>query len=329
LFGGGENLASVRTQYLQEITQHGRPVAALTTNWLESDLDLAALAPFLPDWAKALKPGRIHLTVAPGTDKLEVAAKIVYPSAPPWNSEPWKLPKQLVQNPLISFTSGRDVAAFLQFSPEFSNFDANPLTNQFCAWALSQMPFQTYVAWPVADATNAMTKLATELPAAINPILHAYNGTEIVSQPDRHRMVLGNLRAVAPSLEPARDEGDFLVLSLFPRAPFGQPAPVQMWGEINDHANLIYYDWEMTGMRLQQWRLLSAMLWSRPRNTDSLESLQLKNNLLGHLGNKIGATVTEITRSAPNELSIVRKGPLGLTGLEVILLVNWLSDSGA
>jgi hypothetical protein len=102
-----------------------------------------------------------------------------------------------------------------------------------------------------------------------------------------------------------------------------------MWGEINDHANLIYYDWEMTGMRLQQWRLLSAMLWSRPRNTDSLESLQLKNNLLGHLGNKIGATVTEITHSAPNELSIVRKGPLGLTGLEIILLVNWLSDSGA
>ena len=42
-----------------------------------------------------------------------------------------------------------------------------------------------------------------------------------------------------------------------------------------------------------------------------------------------GETVTEITRSAPNELSLVRHGPMGFTGIELFLLSDWLSTLGS
>lgn len=53
--------------------------------------------------------------------------------------------------------------------------------------------------------------------------------------------------------------------------------------------------------------------------------------LFEDLAQLTGNTVTEITRTAPNELEAVRTGPLGLTGIEMFLLADWLvgwSDHG-
>jgi hypothetical protein len=330
LFGRGENLGSVQAQYLKEISEHGRPIPALAGNWLESYLDLSAGGAFLPDWAKLLKPAEVHISVAPGPDVLEINAKADYGSPIPWNSEPWKLPKQLVQEPLVSFTAGRDLGAFLRVSPEFSKFDANPLTNQFCTWAMSQMPLQSYLAWPVSNGTNAVAALSTELAPVLNPILQKFNRTQILSQPGKARLVLSDLRVVAPAIEPAQDHGDFLLLSLFPRVPFARPAPDHLWSELMEHSNLVYYDWEMTGPRLQQWRLLSRILWhnSPATATETEEGLLKKSKLFGDFGKEIGKTVTEITLSTPNQVSVVRRGPLGFTGLEMVLLVDWLTGPG-
>ncbi|HEX3716539.1 MAG TPA: hypothetical protein VH595_01110 [Verrucomicrobiae bacterium] len=327
LFGRGENLGSVQARYLREISEHGRPVPPLAGNWLESDLDLTASGAFVPDWTKLLKPAKVHISVAPGPDVLEINAKADYPSAIPWNLKPWKLPKQLVQEPLVSFTAGLDLGAFLRISPEFSKFDANPLTNQFCAWAMSQMPLQSYLAWPVSNGTNAVAELSTELPSVLDPILQKFNRTQILSQPGKARLVLSDLRVVAPAIEPAQDHGDFLLLSLFPRVPFARQAPDHLWGELMEHSNLVYYDWEMTGPRLQQWRLLSGILWhnSPATATGTEEGLLMKSKLFGDFGKEIGKTVTEITLSTPNQVSIVRRGPLGFTGLEMVLIVDWMT----
>jgi hypothetical protein len=48
----------------------------------------------------------------------------------------------------------------------------------------------------------------------------------------------------------------------------------------------------------------------------------------GDLGPWIGKTTTEITRTAPNELSVVRNAPVGFTGIELFLLSDWLSTLG-
>jgi hypothetical protein len=39
--------------------------------------------------------------------------------------------------------------------------------------------------------------------------------------------------------------------------------------------------------------------------------------------------VTEITHSAPNELSVERKAPMGFTAVELLLLADWLCDANS
>jgi hypothetical protein len=49
-------------------------------------------------------------------------------------------------------------------------------------------------------------------------------------------------------------------------------------------------------------------------------------NWLAGLELALGNTVTEVTRTAPDELTVVRSAPLVFTGLELVWLSHWLAD---
>jgi hypothetical protein len=188
------------------------------------------------------------------------------------------------------------------------------------------------MAWPVANATNDLEKLSTNAPAAFNPELKRFNDTELVWQANRRKLVLSNLRVMAPTLEAAPDKsGEFLLLGFFPRLALSQSAPDELWKQIQGRTDLVYYDWEMTGPRLQQWRLLGRIFlkWPRVPPDGMMDTTQIGDKWLGDLGPLIGNTVTEITRAAPNELSVVRNSPVGFTGIEMFLLSEWLSAAAA
>ena len=263
--GCGNDLAPSQDEYLREVSRSGRPGPALTDHWLEADLDLARLGPWLPDAAQLLKPARVKISVAPNNDNLDITARLVYAEAVPWKSAPLQAP-DLVEGPAISFSSGQDVAAFLKLSPAFARLDGDPLTNQFYTWALNQLPFQTYMAWPALNATNLLETLSTEAVDAFNAELKQFNGTELVWLADQRKLVLSNLRVIFPCLQAVEDPaGSFLLVSVFPRAPAGEPAPDELLKPVNGRTNLVYYDWEMTGARFQHWRLLGHMLLTRMR----------------------------------------------------------------
>jgi hypothetical protein len=332
LAGRGDEFAPLQAEYLQQVSRQGRPVPPLQENWLEADLDWTRPDVCAPDWARLLKPARLKISIAAEKDNLRMAARVIYPEAMPWKSDPWQLPKQFVGSPLVSFTVGQDVGAFLNLSPAFSRLDGDPLTNQFCAWALDSLPFLTYMAWPVVNATNVLEGLSTEAEAAFSPGLKEFNGTELRWLEDQRKLVLSNLRVILPSLQAVHDAaGEYLQLGLFPLPPAHKSAPDELWKQINGRTNLVYYDWELTGPRLQHWRLLGRMLLSRSRAPTEhvMRAQRLEEKWLGELAPLVGNTVTEITRVAPNELSVVRTAPVGITGIEMFLLADWLSTAGA
>jgi hypothetical protein len=184
--------------------------------------------------------------------------------------------------------------------------------------------------WPVPNASNALQTLSSEAPQALNSELKGINGGEIVWLPDLRRLVLSKLGLAVPAIEvaPAKS-GQFLLLSLFPLPFDANPAPQELWKQIQARSDLVYYDWEATGPRLQQWRLLSQMLFYSPeaRNAETLEATVIKENWLNGIGFPKENTVTEMTRVSPNELLLVRNAPLGLTGIELILFSDWISRS--
>jgi hypothetical protein len=89
----------------------------------------------------------------------------------------------------------------------------------------------------------------------------------------------------------------------------------------------MYYDWEISQARLEDWRMTStfyrmvAGYQSPATNTLSYRWLS-DTNITGRLGN----SVTEVTRVSPTELKVLRSSSVGLTGLELFRLVTWLDD---
>jgi hypothetical protein len=328
LVGHDDDFSEPQTECLNNIKAKGRPGPALEHDWFEADLASAHLS----GWFQFLQPARIRITVTPNEDNLQISARILTTETIPWKTEPWQIPKDLMRGSIISFTAGQNVAAFLKMNPTLSHLPGNPLTNQFFCWALDQMPLLNYMAWPEANASNTLEKLSTEAPAGLNPELKRFNGTELLWQPRGNALMLRNIRLFVPNLQAVQGiDGPFLLLSSFPRSLQAAPVPDRLLGQIDGHTNLVYYDWELTGRRLQEWQMLSKMIANRAlaQNGHAGDDSFIEHEWLGGLGSLTGNTVTEIKRVAPNELSVTRKGPMGLTAVELVLLADWACDANS
>jgi hypothetical protein len=323
LAGRGDDFLPLQVEYLQKVSALGRPAPPLQSNWLEADMDTQRLG----GWLRLLQPARLKITVAANDNNLRIALRANYAQPMPWKPEPWRIPRDLIRGQLVSFTAAQDVAAFFNLNPALSHLADNPLTNQFCFWALDQMPLLNYMAWPAANAANALQQLAAVAPAAFNPDLKRFNGTELVWQPKPGRLLLRNIRLFEPALEATQGNGgQFLFLSSFPRSSKGTPAPDALLAQIEGRTNLVYYDWELTGPRLQEWQILGGLMANRAlaQNAGAAEAMSARRLWLGALAPAMGNTVTEITRVAPDELSLVRSAPLGFTAAELAVLSDWL-----
>jgi hypothetical protein len=329
--GRGENLLPWQMEYLQQIQQNGRPAPALNGKWLEADADFSQLTPWLADWMTLFKPARVEVSVATGQDILHTEATLVYPTDMPWTSGPWQMPKELVRGQVISFSAGQDVAAFLNQNRDFVELNGNPLTNQFYSWALGGFPLLTSMAWPQEDASNTLEQLAIQAPDSFSPILKDFNHTELHWASDDKKLTLDNLRIANPSLTAVTNAaGEYLLLSIMPVPPTAPVAPDEIWNGINGRTNVVYYDWEQTGLRLQQWTMLGRMLLTkqRPLVGGLGRARRSDDAFFATMASLPGDTTTTITRVAPNELSLVRNGPVGFTGIELFLLAEWLNTSG-
>jgi hypothetical protein len=194
------------------------------------------------------------------------------------------------------------------------------------------MPLLNYMAWPEVSASNTLETLSTAAPAALNPELKLLNGTELVRPPQGNTLALRNIRLFVPSLQAVEgSNGQFLFLSSFPRAANGKPMPDALISQVEGRTNLVYYDWELTGRRMQEWQILDKMIANRSRaeSSHAQDDELVENEWLSGLGSLAGNTVTEITRVAPNELSFVRKAPVGFTAVELDLLADWICEANS
>ena len=228
LAGGGEDLLDLQTQYLGQLSQNGRPGPALNQSWLEADLDWPRLARWLPDWPRLLLLARTRITMTAPNQSLYMTATVTYPKPLPWKFDPWRVPTNLLHDPVISFTVGQDIAACMDPGEPLSGLTDNPLAGQFYVWALGgpgEMGLQTYGAWPVANASNSLQRIATEAAAAFNPALKQMSAGELRWQPQRQTLLWQNVSSILfPVLQVAPEtNGQYLMVSFFPPVPRTSP----------------------------------------------------------------------------------------------------------
>src|SRR5207247_112368 len=119
----------------------------------------------------------------------------------------------------------------------------------------------------------------------------------------------------------------YLFGAVFPRQALHSPVPEELLAQVRGRTNLIYYDWELTAERVihgKQFYQLANIIDSRhPVATNAVSA-----RWLDAVGPKLGNSITEITQTSPQELSLVRKSHLGFTGFELATFSAWLDSPG-
>jgi hypothetical protein len=334
--GRGEGLSSVRRDYLQQLQKSGRPWPALDKQCFQAVIDFPLLSGNGDSHVIPLKPARTTVDITASGNRFHVNAFLSYAEAAVWSPQPWRIPKELVRQPLTSFTAAQGIEPYLQFSDVFSRLATDPFTNQFYCWAQKEMPFESYMAWPVNNASNVLQDIGNKELVILNPLLSKRDNSQLTWSSASHQIGWTKSAIMRPFIRASTEkEGDFLFAGLFDPHEGNPPAPADLWAQFESRSDLVYYNWELTSLRVHQWRLFAEMLpmlapvsGHGPAQTDKKTPLPYVavENWLAGMEFALGNTVTEVTRTSPDELTVTRSAPLVFTGLELVWLSYWLAD---
>jgi hypothetical protein len=338
--GPGQN--SLFTEINDRIQRDHVPFVSAGTNlWLEADLSPSRLADCFSlsaggsGQSKAGNPFshlpssiyRLQLSLSGDGASVITRGQLIF--LEPLSSElpPWRLPVNLIHEPLIAFTAVRGVQSELAASPAWNRLQIGA-PDQFYLWSLSGSPSQTYLAAPLPDAVHQVPVLAGRLLQDANPWLATNGYVSFDRATDSNGVVWGNLPDMQPFIKfaGAADDG-WLYAGLFPDAGVGTglPTPDGMLQDLLHRTNLVYYDWELTGPRLSSCFYLGQtvrQIFRQPQlPADSASAVWL-----GVLQPRLGTSATILTRNAPDQLAFLRKSTLGLTATELQLLTGWFES---
>lgn len=307
----------------QRLRRTGRPAAHHEPGaWLEIEADLARLAPGLGLPANVTWP-RAHLTLVGQGESLRTVGRFSYPQPLELPLEPWRIPTNTIHDPLISFTALQGVRPWLAEHSLVRELGL-PAPNQIYGWARALAPYLTQFAWEMPDAATRIPAFQAKVPAVLRARLPWLDFGEVQLVPALTRLVWTGFPLLVPFINPAPDPG-FVTAGIFPVSGAEKPAPSELFAQLRGRTNLVLYHWEITQPRLADWqdlRVLYDMVAGHappPTNTPAIRWLQ-DTNVTRHLGN----AVTEITRTGPRELALVRRSAVGLTAFEIHWVTRWL-----
>lgn len=298
------------------------PASAAKNYWLSLDANWPQLTKLFPGLPPTELP-EVKLQVIGRDGNLRWDGKIISPQPFAFTLDHWRLPTNSVHQPFISFTAARGIAPWLKQQSWAQAFLLSPVPNQIFVWAMEGIPFQTFAAVPVPDANVALLQLHEKMSAPGPLAAQSRFMMPLTMIMTNRELIWTGMPFAAPTVQAVHEAaGDFLVGGLFPNTPRTKSLPLELMSRFAV-ANLVYYDWELTDPRLKM--LLQpaqlALMMTRHQQLDA-ESLSFK--WLNDVGPTLGNAVTEITQTAPNELTLTRKAPGGLTAIELFALASWL-----
>ncbi|MDB6027933.1 MAG: hypothetical protein JWM68_4156 [Verrucomicrobiales bacterium] len=304
------------------------------TNWLEGNVNWARLQQAM-GFSIPFKFDETEFALAGKADDLFTTVRIRFPEPFGWTSEPWHVPS-VIRDPLVSFTASQPLAGFCKTSKLFEQVGLNPFTRQFYFWAQADLPFQTFGALQSRDVTNEIKTISPKLAAAVNPTLSERHSGQLFWNADRNELAWTNAHMMSPYLRPFSDSsGQFIVSGLFPRAPQSSPPPKTLFDHITSNSKLVYYDWEITQNRIGHWDMLTRVLpvFSPETITNAVRPLRVTRNSkspahlwIREIAALLGNTVTEVTVTGPNELTLKRKSHSGFTGMELVYFAGMADE---
>jgi len=328
VLGGGPGKAELRDAWLAGVKSTGAPKPALGLDWLR--VEVGPQLPRLLEWPDLADWPRLTANLSSRSNIVRTEARLMWSSPFAANPAPWHVPANSIRDPLVSFTAARGVAPLFNRHAALRSPGVGPLPDQSFAWSRSDIPFQTLFAVPMKDAAAKIPALHPALEAAARAALGAQFTGRIQHFADRNEVAWSGLPILVPFVRTAPEPGGDFVLGglmsgIVPQGANTNPAPAELLAQLN-RTNLVYYDWEVTQQRLQQWRqtrqLLQLLSGPGPGNFGRTPG----QAWLDAIGAELGNTITEAVVSGPSELKLIRNSHSGFTGIELLLLMRWLDN---
>ncbi len=240
--------------------------------------------------------------------------------------KPWTVPTDLIERPTASFSAIRGLDALLSASTVWLDTGLAPTPTQWFVWSFTKEPRFTYCAASVPDASAFISSLCTRIfpngqgwtnETALAGFKRAmdYQGIEWQGLPFQWPF----LRSVVTN------DQNYLLGGTFPYTPVVNPITKQFYERALQQEDLVYYGWERTGERVEAWlqlgqfaRLVSGAAQLQPYSAGAL--------WLKSIPPKLNDSVTRVFLSSPYQLRLTRSSSLGLTGIELNLLSDWLES---
>ena len=329
---GPEN-NSLASEISARIRRDGVPFVSAGTNlWLEAGLAPSLLFSSLSAGGEGqgevgLASSISHFNLSLSGDGANVITRMKLNFNQPFSAPlpDWRLPVDLLHEPLTSLTVARGLEPSLAGWPVWRDLQIGAPPDQFCLWSLGGNPYQIYLAAPLPGPQ--VGAFCDHLMQQGNPWLATNGYISFDRAADGNGVTWGNLPDIKPFIKFAgNDSSGWLYAGLFPDTnSVAPPPPAGLIQDILRRTNLVYYDWEVTGPRLQptlQVAQTARLILRQPQL--SLDSASL--TWLGSIIPRLGTSATIINRTGPAELTLYRRSTLGLTAFELHLLTGWLES---
>jgi len=325
LLGTGQETLNYLKKAAERIADNGRPFPADRENDLSLTVDARALPGAIRDRLPSA-PNTIRITSHLKKDNFYSKVVAEFDEPLPADVPDWEIPTRTITEPLASFTAARG-DGLLTARPVLRLLGLDTVNSQFYAWSQARTKFQSFFSVKVDDSKAAITGLAKRVGDFKKP---GGQGEKFIGQIEhdtkKPAITWGNVPLFAPyvTVGNSDDEG-YIVGGVFPPDPIKKPIPKEMLDEFTGKDNLIYYNWEITGQRLEKWNLLIQFAAILSDRREQLVSNTKGIAFLTALRPKLGNSITDATID-DNRLTITRKSHLGLSALEIALLTRWIDN---
>jgi hypothetical protein len=200
--------------------------------------------------------------------------------------------------------------------------------DQLFVWSLAGSPYQVYLAAPLPDARAQVAAIVrASAPKGKSLARRQCGYISFDRAADANGVTWGNLPDIKPFIKSAgSDAGGWLFAGLLPDTNnAAAPPPAGLINDVLRRTNLVYYDWEVTGPRLQPVLQLGQTVRQIARRPPMpMDSAGI--NWLALLVPRLGTSATIISRTGPAGLTFFRRSTLGFNAVELHLLADWLES---
>jgi hypothetical protein len=303
-------------------SQHTPVVDAATNVFLEGFVDLARLSN--QSSSNALSKFSFALKLEEGS--VVTTGELTLSGFEPLKLTPWNIPTNLISSNADSITAIRGFAPWLKSSPFWSNLKAGSPPDQCFVWATQESPMETYFIAPMADASNAAARITEFALRRQGPPWLTNALAYFEKSKNANGLSWRGFPYFTPFIRSAGTNGGNYLIGGFLDidAPAGPP-PAGVVESILSKSNLVYYDRELTSLRVAQWIQLGQAIRfifsaaQLPGDSASFDWLKA-------IGAHLSSCSTEITQIGPDKLSLARKSDLGFSAIELHLLADWLES---